>query len=50
MHLTAILRSDTDKLTKAGTVWTLGMIGRHSAEHARSICSSDALTNIINVR
>ncbi|XP_029341517.1 sperm-associated antigen 6-like [Acyrthosiphon pisum] len=49
MHLTAILRSDTDKLTKAGTVWTLGMIGQHSAEHARSICSCDAITNIINV-
>lgn len=49
MHLTGILKSDTDKLTKAGTVWTLGMIGQHSAEHARSICSCDALTNIVDV-
>lgn len=50
MHLTAILKSDTDKLTKAGTVWTLGMIGQHSNEHARSVCSCDAISNIINVR
>ncbi|XP_025191306.1 sperm-associated antigen 6-like [Melanaphis sacchari] len=49
MHLTAILKSDADKLTKAGVIWTLGMIGQHSAEHARSICSCDGLTNIMNV-
>ncbi|XP_027841252.1 sperm-associated antigen 6-like [Aphis gossypii] len=48
IHLAAILKSNTDKLTKAGTIWTLGMIGQHSAEHARPILS-EVLKYIMNV-
>lgn len=50
MHLTAILKSDTDQITKAAAVWTLGMIGQHSSENSRSICTGDTITAMIDVR
>jgi len=48
--MTAILKSDADKYTKATTVWALGMIGQHSMEHARPICVSGTIMTIIEVR
>lgn len=51
IHLTSILKNhNTDQYIKAGTVWTLGMIGQHSYEHARYINDCGAITAIMNVR
>lgn len=49
MHMNSILKSDADNITKAGTIWTLGMIGQHSSEHSRFICNSDAMINMMEV-
>lgn len=49
MHMTNILKSNVDTMTKAGTIWTLGMIGQHSSEHSRSICTGDAMIIMMEV-
>lgn len=50
-HFADILRScDTDKYLKAGTVWTLGMIGQHGPEHARSVCAGETIIAMTDVR
>lgn len=51
IHLTSILKNhDTDSYTRAGAVWTLGTIGRHSREHARHINDCGAMTAMMDVR
>lgn len=49
-HLTDILTSDTDMYLKTAVIWTLGMIGQHSTEHARHICAGDAMIAMMDVR
>lgn len=49
-HLTDILKNDLDMCLKAAVIWTLGMIGQHSSEHARHICAGDAMTTMMDVR
>lgn len=49
MHMNIILKSNADNITKAGTIWSLGMIGQHSSEHSRSICTSDVMINMMEV-
>jgi len=50
-HLTAVLKSDTnDDCLKAGTAWTLEMIGQHSANHSKSIFACQAVSALIDVR
>ncbi|XP_022166817.1 sperm-associated antigen 6-like [Myzus persicae] len=49
-HLTAILKSDTDDdCLKAGTAWTLEMIGQHSAKHSKSVFACHAVSAMIDV-
>lgn len=50
-HLTAVLKSDTDNdCLKAGTAWTLEMIGQHGAKHSKSIFACNAVSAMIDVR
>lgn len=50
-HLTAVLKSDTDNdCLKAGTAWTLEMIGQHGAKHSKSIFACNAMSAMIDVR
>lgn len=50
LFLTEILKGNKDSYTKAGVVWTLGMVGQHSSEHSRAICDSGAVVIMIDVR
>jgi hypothetical protein len=50
LHLIAILKSNVDRFTKAGAIWTIGLIGQHSSEHSRSVAASDALNIMMDVR
>jgi len=50
-HLTAVLKSGTeDDCLKAGTAWTLEMIGQHGAKHSKSVFSCHAVSVMIDVR
>ncbi|XP_008185595.1 sperm-associated antigen 6-like isoform X3 [Acyrthosiphon pisum] len=49
-HLTAVLKSDTDNdCLKAGTAWTLEMIGQHGAKHSKSVFDCNAVSAMIDV-
>ncbi|CAI6359268.1 unnamed protein product [Macrosiphum euphorbiae] len=49
-HLTAVLKSDTDNdCLKAGTAWTLEMIGQHGAKHSKSVFACNAVSAMIDV-
>lgn len=50
IHLTDILKNATDDYMKAGTAWTIGMIGQHSFEHSKSVCALGAVNCMIDVR
>jgi len=47
--LTAALAGEEEDHILAATVWTLGQIGRHSAEHARAVCDANVLPKLLGL-
>ncbi|XP_050427537.1 sperm-associated antigen 6-like [Adelges cooleyi] len=40
LPLNGILENDDDEFLKAGVIWALGLIGKHSCEHSRAVCTT----------
>ncbi|XP_050439083.1 sperm-associated antigen 6-like [Adelges cooleyi] len=47
--LESILENSDDEFIKAGTIWTLGLIGKHSSEHSRAVCAGNAVCTMIKI-
>lgn len=49
VHLAIVLQQETDDHILAITAWALGQIGKHSAEHAKSISAANLLPKLLEV-
>lgn len=47
IELTSILNLSTDDATLSVTAWTLGQIGKHSPEHAKSIAAANCFPRLL---
>lgn len=44
-----MLENETDDHTLAVTAWTLGQIGKHTPEHAKSVADANVLSKLLEV-
>lgn len=49
IQLAIILENETDDHILAVTAWTLGQIGKHTPEHAKSVADADVLSKLLEV-
>ena len=46
--LVSCLVSEQEDHIIAATVWVLGQIGRHTAEHAKAVCDANVLPKLLS--